>query len=363
MNNLGQLIMTGISGKQLNEAEINFIEKENIGGVVLFKNNYENPAQLAELINSIQNLRQDYPLFISVDHEGGRVQRFRQGFTHFPPMLEIGKLNSPKLCFEMISIMANELKICGINVNFSPVCDILFNDNNQVIGDRSFGADNDIVVKNISSAIRGLQTNGVMACAKHFPGHGRTEQDSHFSKVVLNSSLEELRTNEFLPFIKAVKSRVEFVMMSHLIVDKIDAENPASLSKKSYDILYNELKFSKLAISDDMEMKAITDHYTTAEAASLAISVGADIVMYRSMEKAMIALQSLKDSISSGVLKKSILKIKYKKIEGCKKRNLSDYRPSYIPDISKVLESRQSQVFMDDLVKRINRTESSLKSL
>ncbi len=131
MSNLGQLVMTGVSGTTLNEEEKSFLKEENIGGVVLFKRNFESPAQLAELVNSIQVLRQEYPLFIAVDHEGGRVLRFKEQFTQFPSMREVASLNSPKTCFEVHAQMALELKACGINVNLSPVCDIVVVDDGE----------------------------------------------------------------------------------------------------------------------------------------------------------------------------------------------------------------------------------------
>src|SRR5690606_6242152 len=119
--------MTGIDGLTLSSDEADFLEKENIGGVLLFSKNFESPAQLAELINSIQKCRREYPLLIAVDHEGGRVMRFRSHFTQFPSMMEIASLGSPKICFHTAKIMAEELSACGININLAPVCDITNN--------------------------------------------------------------------------------------------------------------------------------------------------------------------------------------------------------------------------------------------
>src|SRR3989339_735804 len=161
----GQLIFTGISDKVLTSVEKKFIEEQNIGGVILFTKNYESPAQLAELVNSIQQLRQNFPLFIATDHEGGRVIRFKKHFTQFPPMQDIAMLDSPKICFEVHQIMAQELAACGINVNLTPCCDVLTNPANKAIGDRAFSDRPDVVEKFVSSAIRGLQTNNILACA------------------------------------------------------------------------------------------------------------------------------------------------------------------------------------------------------
>ncbi|MEI8347012.1 MAG: glycoside hydrolase family 3 N-terminal domain-containing protein, partial [Pseudomonadota bacterium] len=125
MSEVGQVIMTGIGGVTLTKDEEEFISKENIGGVLLFSRNYESPVQLTELINNIQKLRNEYPLFIAVDHEGGRVLRFRKDFTQFPAMMEFSRATSPKLCFHANKIMSEELAACGINVNLAPCCDVL----------------------------------------------------------------------------------------------------------------------------------------------------------------------------------------------------------------------------------------------
>lgn len=350
MRELGQLFITGISGKTLTEDEITFLKDENIGGVILFSHNFENIAQLAELINNIQTLRNHYPLFIAVDHEGGRVIRFKDSFTQFPAMEKVSKLDSPKLCFSVYDIMAKELKSCGINVNLSPVCDVTSNTNNKVIGDRSFGSDAEKVSLFISSAIRGLQTNEVMACAKHFPGHGNTSKDSHFDLPIIKKSIDALKAEEFIPFVKAVKSRVEMVMMAHLLVDSIDEEFPCTLSEKAYSLLRSELKFKKIIITDDMEMKAITDRYEIGEAAFLALNAGADIVEYKSFEKCREAYEYVKDAYKKKKLSKEKVEEKIERINSVKKEYLSNYKPVYVPDVAKNLKTKEAEEILSQLV-------------
>jgi beta-N-acetylhexosaminidase len=353
MNNLGQLVFTGLNGTTLTPEEKSFIETENIGGVILFTKNYESPAQLAELVNSIQVLRKDYPLFICTDHEGGRVVRFKTHFTQFPPMLDIALIDSPKVFFEMATIMADELLACGVNLNLAPVCDIWNNDQNKVIWDRAFGKDHDSVSKFISSVIRGFQTNGLMSCAKHFPGHGNTLKDSHFDLPIVKKSLEAIREEELQPFIKAVKARVDFVMMAHIIVDDIDPEFPCSLSEKAHEMLRSELKFKGLILSDDMQMKAITDHFGGHEAAVLAIKAGSDMIEYRDFNEAVIGYEGLKKAVKDKVLKGSDIQDKINRVVEMKKKYLSEYKPIYIPDLDKKINKRSSQVFVDDVKKKI----------
>lgn len=354
MIQLGQLVFTGISGLALTSEERKFIEKEDIGGVILFSKNYESPAQLAELVNNIQTLRKEYPLFICTDHEGGRVIRFKTQFTQFPPMLEIAKLDSPKLVFEVATIMAEELLACGVNLNLAPVCDIWNNDQNKVIWDRAFGKDHETVSKFISSMIRGFETNHLMSCAKHFPGHGNTLKDSHYDLPIVKKSLEELRAEEFQPFIKAVKARVDMIMMAHIIVEGIDPELPCSLSPKAHQILRGELKYKGLIISDDMQMGAITAHRTMGEAAVLAIKAGSDIIEYRDMDQAMLGLDGLKKAQKDKTIKSADFNDRLERISEAKKAYFTDYKPIYIPDLEKKFSRKKSQLFLEDLKKKIN---------
>jgi beta-N-acetylhexosaminidase len=346
LDNLGQLIISGIKGTSLLPEEIEFIREEKLGGIILFSHNFEDPAQLAELVNSIQKLRDEYPLFISVDQEGGRVVRFKTHFTQFPSMLDLARMNSPKLVYEMYEILAKELAACGINLSYSPCCDILSNAENKVIGDRAFGTDAETVEKYISAAIRGLQTNGVLACAKHFPGHGDTSKDSHFDLPVVKTTIEMMRQREMIPFVKASKSRVEFMMMAHLMVDAIDDKLPTSLSPKAYDFLRNETKFTKIVITDDMEMKAISDRYTIEEAAVMAISAGSDMLLYRLMDDAKKAVNALKEATKKRQIKKEALIEKLNRVERCKKEYFSSYQPIYIPKIADVFNSNEAKKIM-----------------
>jgi beta-N-acetylhexosaminidase len=353
MNKLGQLVFTGVSGLSLNQEEKKFIEKEDIGGVILFSKNYESPAQLAELVNSIQVLRKDYPLFIATDHEGGRVVRFKTHFTQFPPMLEIAKLESPKLFFEIATIMADELLACGVNLNLAPVCDIWNNEQNKVIWDRAFGVDHETVSKYISSMIRGFQTNGLLSCAKHFPGHGNTLKDSHFDLPIVKKPLSEIRAEEIQPFIKAIKARVDMVMMAHIIVEDIDSELPCSLSPKAHKILREELKYKGLILSDDMQMKAITDHRGTGDAAMMAIKAGSDLVEYRDMSEAVLGLEGLKKAYKDKTIKPQDFADRTDRVEDCKKRYFTEYKPIYVPDLEKKFSKKAHQNFADEIRKKL----------
>lgn len=347
MDNFGQLLISGIKGTSLLPEEVEFIKNEKLGGIILFSHNFEDPAQLAELVNSIQKNRDEYPLFIAVDQEGGRVMRFKKHFTQFPAMLDIANLDSPKIVFEVHQIMAKELAACGINLSFSPCCDILTNPENQVIGDRAYGTNAEAVEKFISAAIRGLQTSGLLSCAKHFPGHGSTFKDSHFDLPLVKTTIDELKNRELIPFIKASKSRVEFMMMAHLLVDSLDDKLPTSLSPKAYEFLRHETKFTKIVVTDDMEMKAISDKYTIEESVIMALAAGTDMLIYRYMDDAKRALVSIREAIKKKVLKREEILEKLARVEKCKKENLATYQPIYIPKITDSFNTPEAKKLME----------------
>lgn len=319
MKDLGQLIITGIGGLTLSAAERDFLEKEKIGGVILFSKNFSDPVQLKALTDSINSLAFDHPFFICVDHEGGRVIRFKKYFTQFPPMLKLAKLEDPEIFYQVGRIMGQELSSCGINLNFSPCCDLFTNPQNQVIGDRAFGSDPRKVDPLIKRFIEGMKKEKVLTCAKHFPGHGDTLEDSHFELPRLKNSLKVLKEREFIPFSNAIKSGVDTVMMGHLLVDEIDQKLPCSLSKAAHEILVKELNFKGLILTDDMQMDAIKKGYSVPKAAELSVLAGANCLIYRDLEYAKEALAALKaTSIPQSTLKDSI-----KKVTEFKKEKLS----------------------------------------
>lgn len=350
IKDVGQLVISGIEGTSLLDAEREFLEKNNIGGIILFEKNFDSPAQLAELINQIQTCRDDYPLFITIDQEGGRVKRLKHSFFQSPSMFDIAKHDSPKLTFEVHKLMADQLKACGINLDYSPCCDIWSNPKNNVIGDRAFGTTPDIVEKHVSAAIRGLQTGKIISCAKHFPGHGDTLKDSHYDLPYVKKSLEELEKFELIPFQKAAKSRCETMMMAHLVVDAIDPELPTSLSKKAYDYLRSTLKFNRVVFTDDMEMQAITDNYGIEQSSVMAIEAGADVVIYRSIEGAQKAFHAIKKAVDERKIELSVIEEKIKRVFDLKKQYLDEYSPIYIPEIDKNMNHQKA----NELAEKIN---------
>ena len=303
---VGQLIMVGFEGTQANATIETHIRERFVGGVVLFSRNIETPQQTAELTNQLQQLAQtttrQFPLFIGIDQEGGWVIRLREGATVLPGNMALGATDSTALAERAGEITAVELAAVGVNLNFAPVVDVNNNPQNPVIDRRSFGESSELVSRLGVAYIRGLQHNGVLATAKHFPGHGDTTVDSHFDLPTVNHDRERIRTLELQPFRAAIDADVAAIMTAHIIYPAFDPDRPATLSPAILtDLLRKELGFEGLLITDDMEMKAIDDRYRSGEAAVMAVEAGADIVMVLwSPTKQIEVFEALLSAVKSG---------------------------------------------------------------
>ena len=303
---VGQLIMVGFEGTQANETIETYIRERAVGGVVLFSRNIETPQQTAELTNQLQRLAgattHQIPLFIGIDQEGGWVIRLKEGATVLPGNMALGATDSTALAERAGEITAVELAAVGVNLNFAPVMDVNNNLDNPVIGRRSFGESPELVSRLGVPYIRGLQRKGVLATAKHFPGHGDTTVDSHFDLPTVNHDRERIHTLELQPFRAAIDADVAAIMTAHIIYPAFDPDRPATLSPTILtNLLREELGFDGLLITDDMEMKAIDDRYRSGEAAVMAVEAGADIVMVLwTPTKQLEVFEALLSAVKSG---------------------------------------------------------------
>jgi beta-N-acetylhexosaminidase len=352
---LGQMFIVGFSGLELSNDTAAFLSQANIGGVILFAHNYETPAGVAELINQVQECRTESPLWISVDQEGGKVQRFKKGFTIIPPAATVGAIDSPKLAFELAEMMARELKAVGVNLNFCPVADIQTNPNNPVIGSRAYGTTEDQVSKIVTGIVRGHLIAGVQPCVKHFPGHGDSSVDTHFALAKVDTPLEVLREREFRPFMKAVKSRCAMIMTSHVVVTSIDRDFPATLSKKILtDVLRGELRYSRIIVTDDMEMKAVTDHFGAEDAPRLAIEAGCDLLIYRSEAGARHAYASVLKALEDGKLSPKLVLESVARLREHKKEHLNPYQAVVVPEAGKKVGLPEHQALVEKVLEASN---------
>ena len=325
---VGQLMVVGFEGTHINADIKSNISHHFVGGVTLFARNIQSPRQIATLTNDLQKLtcqtEHQIPLFIAMDQEGGWVARLKTGATVLPGNMALGAAGATELAEQAGTITAIELAAVGVNLNFAPVIDVNNNPRNPVIDRRSFGECPDLVSRLGCAYIKGLQQTGVLATAKHFPGHGDTTVDSHTDLPTVGHDVERIRAIELKPFRAAIEAKVGAIMTAHIVYSTLDANRPATLSRPILtNLLREELGFDGLVVTDDMEMKAIDTRYRTGEAAVMAIEAGTDMVLtlwrYRNQREVFNALVSAVKSgrISEERIEQSVDRIlKYKKAFG-----------------------------------------------
>ena len=274
---IGRLLIAGFNGEQV-PVELRSLAREfGLGGVILFARNIAEPEQVAGLSYEAARLDPELPLWVSVDQEGGRVARLKAPFTEWPPMATLGRSGDVRLAERFARALAAELKAVGITLDFAPVLDIHSNPKNPVIGDRALAEKAEEVARLGGAIIRGLQGEGVAACGKHFPGHGDTATDSHLELPLVEHPPDRLRQVELVPFKAAIDAQVATLMTAHVFVPSLDADRPATLSRRIVtDILRKELGFGGVILSDDLEMKAIASHHAVPAAAVMAVDAGCD---------------------------------------------------------------------------------------
>ena len=259
------------------------IEQYPVGGFIYFGKNIESREQVMDMISGAQSYSKT-PLFIAVDEEGGRVARLGNadvGVTKFPPMAEIGAGGDREAAREIGVTLGSELTEMGFNVDFAPVADTITVENNDDIGDRSFGSDPDRVAEMVAAEVEGMQSQNLCATLKHFPSNGSTETNTHYEEGVCTRTLEEMRSVEFIPFKAGIDAGADMVMVAHMAVpDIVGGMVPSTLSSIVVDdLLRGELGFDGVVVSDALNMGAITSHYSPEEAAIAAVNAGVDILL------------------------------------------------------------------------------------
>lgn len=284
---VGQVIVAYFSGPEFGSQPAAELRELPLGGVILFSSagNIESPAQVAGLTEQIQQGALDsdlVPLFIAVDQEGGAVARLTEGVTVFPGNMALGATGSDELARLNAAVIARELRILGINFNFAPVVDVNNNPANPVIGVRSFGSDPQEVARLGRAMVDPYRQEKVIATAKHFPGHGDTDVDSHYGLPLIPYKLSRLRELELFPFRAMIEAGVPAVMLAHILVPGLTGsdELPASLSPQAVRYLREEMGFDGLVVSDSMSMGAISERWGLEEAAVMAFQAGVDLILF-----------------------------------------------------------------------------------
>ncbi len=317
---VGQLLLVGVGGKGVSPVAKAHITKRFAGGIILFGRNIADAQQVARLTAELQQVAQQtpnaIPLFIAIDQEGGIVARLKKGATVFPGNLALGATRSERLAEKAGEITAIELSAVGVNLNFAPVMDINTNPRNPVIGVRAYGESAELVSQLGTAYIRGLQGNGILATAKHFPGHGDTHVDSHKKLPTVGHDKKRMAAVELAPFRAAIAAKVAAIMSAHILYPALDADTPATLSHRILTgLLREQLGFEGLIITDDLEMQAIDAHYQTGNAAVMAIEAGADLVMVPwTLKKQQQAYNALRNAVKRGKISRTRLEASVRRI-------------------------------------------------
>ncbi len=280
-----QMLMVGLPTAMMDEMAWRRVAQQQVGGVIFLEKNTESAQQVASFTDALQSAAMaqspGLPLFIGWNHEGGTVVRRRAQVTAFPSAMAVGAANRPALAYEVGRAMADEMRSLGVNMNFGPVLDVNSEAANPVIGLRAFGDNPGIVADMGLHTIAGLQDAGVIAVAKHFPGHGAVDVDSHLDLPLLSADFDQLYTRELLPFLSAVEAAVGGVMVAHLQIPALDPGGWASsLSPLVIEtILRQQLGYDGVVMTDDIGMGAIANHYTLEQATVQAVLAGNDLLL------------------------------------------------------------------------------------
>ena len=274
---IGQMVMIGLQGTELDDDSIYMLRQFHFGGVILFQRNLESLDQTKRFINHIQRRADEkVPMFFAIDEEGGSVSRLGHLIAPAPSEADIGMTGDPAVARHWALETAKNLQSIGINVNFAPVADISRDS-------RSFGSDQKIAVDFVNNAAQGYEDGGVIYCLKHFPGIGRGVVDSHEEISAIDEPIEELQKNELAPFKKVIDTHPHdrfMIMATHIVFPAIDPDNSASMSSEVLTgLLRKQLGFDGIIITDDLEMGAAANHNTFRKMGVKAVKAGADIAL------------------------------------------------------------------------------------
>ena len=331
---IGQMIIMSYRNPTVDSTLENTLKTVKLGGFILFK---ENITTYENTINFIQTVKKsnDIPLWIGIDQEGGNVQRLKALEDHpvsdIPYMNAIGQTNNIDYARQIGKVMAEELKVFGINMDFAPDIDIWTNPDNTVIGKRSFGS-NPTLVSQMGIALGdALLQHQIVPVYKHFPGHGNTAEDSHYALPVVTKTLDELLSSDLIPFQDAIAHDVPIIMVGHLAIPNITNDNtPASLSKVMiHDILKEQLGYKGLVVTDALDMGALTQNYTEEEIYTMAINAGVDILLMPQESKNCVKIVA--DAVKSGKISESQIDESVRKILKLKYDTIADTYNQYAP--------------------------------
>ncbi|MEH2106567.1 glycoside hydrolase family 3 protein [Nostoc sp.] len=324
LRRFGHHLILGISGTTLSDDDKRALNELKPIGVIFFAKNFRDgtPYQVwlesfKDLNNQIREYTERDSMFMTLDHEGGRVIRTPLPITRFPHALLLRSH-----AYEVAKATAVELKSLGINLSWAPVADIFSHPDNPVIGPRAFGNTPETATKGARDYYLGLRDSGILGCAKHFPGHGDTSKDSHIELPILNLTLEDLRLRELIPFRALIEVQIPLIMTVHILFPKIDPDVPGTLSHAILKtILREELGFEGVVVSDDLDMKAISDIFMKAGTVARSFNAGCDLFIVSrninssSLERTYRIAEDFADSLSNGSLDEAVVEAARERIK------------------------------------------------
>lgn len=323
---LGQLFMVGLPGLELEDSTLCLIRENRINNFIIFKRNVKDPNQLRHLCGELNHVCVEEglgPPLISIDQEGGTVARLSHPFTQFPDARVLAEgANPEKELRDYARTCVRELLDLGINMNLSPVLDVCPVGQDFFMERRSLGEDPEKVAHLGCLIIEEMQKGGLAACVKHFPGLGAATLDPHLQLPIVNQSSDVLRSVDLIPFQAAMKKNVAAIMTSHTIYTHLDPNNPATMSKKIFtDLLRKEMGYEGLVITDDLEMGAIENEWSVAEAGLKAFQAGADLLLIcHDHDKVVDTYVTMKAAVSDGVMSRDRLSASIERVAAVRNR-------------------------------------------
>ncbi|MBN3943868.1 glycoside hydrolase family 3 protein [Nostoc sp. NMS9] len=316
LRRFGHHLILGISSTTLSDDDKRALNELKPIGVIFFAKNFLDGTPYQVWLESFKDLNRQIreyterdSMFITLDHEGGRVIRTPPPITRFPHALLLRSH-----AYEVAKATAVELKSLGINLSWAPIADIFSHPDNPVIGPRAFGNTPETATQGARDYYLGIRDSGILGCAKHFPGHGDTSKDSHIELPILNLTLENLRLRELIPFRALIELQIPLIMTVHILFPKIDPEVPATLSQAILKtILREELGFEGVVVSDDLDMKAISDMFMKAGTVARSFNAGCDLFIVSrninssSIERTYRIAEDFADSLSNGSLDEAVV--------------------------------------------------------
>ena len=350
---IGQMMIVGIDNNYITERTKRLILDYKIGGVILYKKNFNSYDELINIIKELKKLNSanKIPLFISIDQEGGRVSRLPKEFLKFPPAYKLAETKDINLIKESANLTGKILKSAGINMNFSPVLDIKRFEDNHAIGDRSYGTTKEEVTEYGIPVMEELKKQGIISVVKHFPGHGTTKKDTHFLLPTIDVPMDKLEKDDMEVFEKAIEHGTDTILVGHLRVKKETGIYPASLSRKFIiNKLRKKYRYKGLIISDDLKMKAVKIFYGPFLAIKKAFEAGNDIIIFR--------FNKIEERIA---IKKIFKLVKKNKIKECRinrsVKRILDIKQKYnISDIEEI-----EKIDIEEVNKRIKEIRNKIK--